>query len=185
MIDTNTDKGQIFYTDLRITDESSFIETIVYDEISATLYVQIDDTIYEYDGVDVDTWSDFRDASSVGRFYHSFTSGRKSSDRLDAPSYVYEVREHTAQPVEIQDVTTNVLTIIPGGLKEDVSENEDDSIDFSAIFPTEEESDQYRRAQNRQIALASASSVCQSRRSTSADDVIGMALEFEDYLNGE
>ena len=173
----------IYYTDFCLPD-SSFIETLVYDDVSATLFVQIDGTIYEYDGVNVDEWEGFKSATSAGSYYHDFVKGRKSSDRLDGSEYFYQARLEYPGEVEVTDVTESNGNVISLELHTSEPEEDDDALDFSALFPTEEEQEESRAMQNRQIALASAASVLQSRKS-SPGNVIYMAKEFEDYLNGE
>jgi KTSC domain len=63
--------------------DSSMANTVGYDEDNQILQVEFHNgTIYQYSGVDEDTWEDFCQAESVGRFYNEEIKGKYDSQRF-------------------------------------------------------------------------------------------------------
>ncbi len=63
--------------------DSSMANTLGYDEDNQILQVEFHNgTIYQYSGVDEDTWEDFCQADSVGRFYNQEIKGKYNSQRF-------------------------------------------------------------------------------------------------------
>ena len=63
---------------------SSMAATIAYDSHEQTLQIEFKSgAVYEYSGVDEETWEDFYSADSVGSFYNQQIKGRFDCERLD------------------------------------------------------------------------------------------------------
>jgi KTSC domain len=63
---------------------SSMATTIAYDSHEQTLQVEFKSgAVYEYSGVDAETWEDFYAADSVGSFYNQQIKGRFDCERVD------------------------------------------------------------------------------------------------------
>ncbi|MBW4511440.1 MAG: KTSC domain-containing protein [Scytonematopsis contorta HA4267-MV1] len=62
---------------------SSMVNTLGYDEDNQILQVEFHNgAIYQYSEVDEDTWEDFCQAESVGRFYNEEIKGKYNSQRF-------------------------------------------------------------------------------------------------------
>jgi hypothetical protein len=67
---------------------SSMAASIGYDKNEQILQVEFHNgAVYQYSGVDADTWSDLHDADSVGRYYNHEIKGRYECDRIDNTEY--------------------------------------------------------------------------------------------------
>ena len=67
---------------------SSMAACIGYDKNEQILQVEFHNgAIYQYSGVEADTWSDLHDAESVGRYYNYEIKGKYECDRVDNTEY--------------------------------------------------------------------------------------------------
>ena len=67
---------------------SSMAASIGYDKNEQILQVEFHNgAVYQYSGVEADTWSDLHDAESVGRYYNYEIKGKYECDRVDNTEY--------------------------------------------------------------------------------------------------
>lgn len=67
---------------------SSMAASIGYDKNEQVLQVEFHNgAVYQYSGVEADTWSDLHDAESVGRYYNYEIKGKYECDRVDNTEY--------------------------------------------------------------------------------------------------
>lgn len=67
---------------------SSMAASIGYDKNEQILQVEFHNgAVYQYSGVEADTWSDLHDAESVGRYYNYQIKGKYECDRVDNTEY--------------------------------------------------------------------------------------------------
>ncbi|BAY64549.1 hypothetical protein NIES22_46480 [Calothrix brevissima NIES-22] len=63
---------------------SSMAASIAYDSHEQTLQVEFKNgEVYEYFGVDEETWEDFSSADSIGSFYNDYIKGQFDCERID------------------------------------------------------------------------------------------------------
>ncbi|MCV3216560.1 KTSC domain-containing protein [Plectonema radiosum NIES-515] len=63
---------------------SSMAASIGYDKNEQLLQVEFHNgAVYQYSGVEEDTWSDLHDADSIGRYYNHEIKGKYECDRID------------------------------------------------------------------------------------------------------
>lgn len=66
---------------------SSMAKAIGYDRTAQTLQVEFNNgSIYEYAGVEQETWESLQTADSIGKFYNSQIKGKYQCDRPDETS---------------------------------------------------------------------------------------------------
>ncbi|MBW4609274.1 MAG: KTSC domain-containing protein [Hassallia sp. WJT32-NPBG1] len=67
---------------------SSMAASIGYDKNEQLLQVEFHNgAVYQYSGVEAETWEDLHDADSIGRYYNHEIKGRYECDRIDNTEY--------------------------------------------------------------------------------------------------
>jgi KTSC domain len=68
--------------------DSSCATSVGYDSEEQILQVEFQNgAIYQYSGVEEDTWKDLHSTDSVGRFFNQQIKGRYASERIDNTEY--------------------------------------------------------------------------------------------------
>ncbi|QSJ19050.1 KTSC domain-containing protein [Nostoc sp. UHCC 0702] len=69
---------------------SSMAAAVGYDSDECILQVEFQNgAVYQYSGVDSQTWEDLHSADSIGTFFNEEIKGRYASERLDTDDYCY------------------------------------------------------------------------------------------------
>lgn len=98
---TSTLDADVIFTDSFDFDSSS-VDVAFYDEVSGNLFVQFltSGTLYQYGGVPVAVWEDFKNASSPGQFYAFSIKGHYARGiEVNAYDATFEEREVPVEPV--------------------------------------------------------------------------------------
>ncbi|MUG93853.1 KTSC domain-containing protein [Scytonema sp. UIC 10036] len=67
---------------------SSMADAVGYDPEEQVLQVEFHNgAVYQYYGVEADTWEELHEADSIGRFFNENIRGRYSSERIDDAYY--------------------------------------------------------------------------------------------------
>jgi hypothetical protein len=67
---------------------SSMANAVGYDADTQILQVEFQSgAVYQYSGVEPDTWEDLHETDSIGRFFNENIRGRYSSERIDDEYY--------------------------------------------------------------------------------------------------
>ena len=78
----SVDEAEGFYTDV-YTPDSSFIERVMYDAPTTTIWVVISSVAYGYSGFDPLVWTKFVTAPSLGTFYHDNIQSEYGASRIE------------------------------------------------------------------------------------------------------